>query len=254
VTMSRSSKSSKLRELDLERDLDELATKRRYVRTLFDTVETSYDRFTRLFSFGMDGRWKQRLVRLVGESGPPVGRVLDLATGTGDIAKAVSERWPETTVVGLDLSLAMLRRTTFGRPRDKSLRSAGDMMALPHPSGGFSVVTAGYGFRNSPDCSKSLTEVHRVLPVGGRLASLDFYLPENPAWRVLFVEYLRITGRVAGRLAHGVPEAYGYIAASLERWMTASEFSRLLAEFGFEVEIERRMLLGGIAIHVARKR
>ena len=76
-----------MRELDLERDLDELATKRRYVRTLFDTVETSYDRFTRLFSFGMDGRWKQRLVRLVGESGPPVGRVLDLATGTGDIAK-----------------------------------------------------------------------------------------------------------------------------------------------------------------------
>ncbi len=252
--MSRSPTSSRLRHLDHEHDLDQPSTKRRYVRTLFDTVETSYDRFTRLFSFGMDRSWKRQLVRLAGTPEPLGGRVLDLATGTGDIAAALLEHWPETSVVGLDLSPAMLRRSRAAGSMVRLSQTVGDMNALPYPSGVFTAVTAGYGFRNAPDPLVAVSEVHRVLAPGGRVVTLDFYLPENRIWRTTFVGYLHGAGRLAGRLAHGVPEAYGYIAKSLQRWMSAADFSQLLNESGFDVQVERHVLFGGIAIHLAVKR
>ncbi len=241
-----------LNELDVARELARPETKRRFVRSLFDTIEGSYDCFTRWFSLGMDAKWKRRLVRLVSERTPPGGRMLDLATGTGDIAAAICSRRPETTVVAIDLSIPMLRRGLRGS-QGRYLASVADMAVLPHPSRFFASVTAGYAFRNAPQHSVALAEAFRVLEPGGWLATLDFYLPESTVWRRLFVGYLRGGGRLIGRMVHGAPESYGYISSSLQRWMTAAEFSEALRGTGFEIAVEHRMLRGGIAIHVARR-
>jgi len=239
-----------LRNLDLERDLGAPETKRRYVRTLFDTIESSYDTFTRRFSFGMDARWKRVLVdHVLGTLGPE-SLVLDIATGTGDLAVAVRARHPTGTVMGADLSLGMLQRARVHPIANTQC----DMLHLPYPASTFDCVMAGYGFRNAPDTRRALEESLRVLKPGGYLGILDFYLPPRRAWRALFLWYLGVAGRIAGRLAHGTPEAYGYIAPSLRRWMTAEEFNRALLEAGFEVERARQMLQGGIAIHLARRR
>lgn len=243
--------SPQLRELNVNLELATADRKRRFVQILFDTIESSYDQFTRLFSFGMDGRWKGRMIRLIDQRVRSGGCVLDLATGTGDVAAAMQARGGRC-VYGIDLSLAMLRRGAR-RSRDRCCNAVGDMMALPYPSGSFAGVTAGYAFRNAPDHRAALAEAFRVLESGGWLATLDFYLPESPIWRRMFVGYLRSTGRIVGRAIHGAPEAYGYIASSLQRWISAPEFSETLSASGFEVVVEHPMLHGGIALHVGRR-
>lgn len=244
------SRNPDLRDLNLEHDLAAPETKRRYVRTLFDTIESSYDTFTHRFSFGMDARWKRVLVDHVLGALPPESLALDIATGTGDLAGAVRARHPTGTVMGADLSLGMLQRARAHPIANTQC----DMLHLPYPTATFDCVMAGYGFRNAPDTRRALEESHRVLKPGGYLGTLDFYLPPRKAWRAVFLWYLGVAGRIAGRLAHGTPEAYGYIAASLRRWMTAEEFNRALLGVGFEVERVHQRLQGGIAVHLARRR
>lgn len=275
-----------LRDLDPESYLGDPRRKQTYVTTLFDTIAPGYDRFTRLFSLGMDGAWKQRLAGWVGEVVGPGDLVLDLACGTGDLARAVGRaidagRLREGgvamadrqsgNILALDPSAEMIRRgrsrvATPGRPAagvDPPRRSSAspsirflraDMMALPVADGVAAAVTVGYGFRNVPDARLALREVARVLKPGGWLADLDFFLPEDARWRRLYLWYLRRAGRAVGRWWHDEPEAYGYIARSLERWTTPGGFRTLLSESGFEPTQVRRHLGGGICLHLARRR
>jgi len=247
----------RLGELDPESHLRDPGRKQRYVNTLFDTVAPSYDRFTRWFSFGMDRRWKGRLARWAAE-GLEVGDVVvDLACGTGDLKRAVerSSGWA-VEVVGLDPSPEMLRfarmwtgaaNRSTAQPPNCLIRA--DMLAIPLRSGSAAVVTVGYGFRNVPDLARALREAHRVLRPGGRLLSLDFFVPEGVRWRRLFLWYLRQAGRLVGRWWHGEPEAYGYIARSLDGWLTPTQFADALAHAGFAVRRVDRRLGGGVCLH-----
>lgn len=211
----------------------------RDVRRLFDRIEPSYDRFTRWFSFGMDARWKQA-VRRFARAEP--GRHLDLACGTGDLL--------DRDAVGVDFSAVMLRGARRRAPTARVV--AGDMLHLPFRAHSADVVTAAYAFRNVADADQALREVARVLRPGGLLVTLDFYRPRARAWRALFEGYLRVAGRAAGWLAHRDPATYGYIAESLEDWMTATQFVDRLDAAGFVTVGMRRYLRGGITLHAAR--
>jgi demethylmenaquinone methyltransferase/2-methoxy-6-polyprenyl-1,4-benzoquinol methylase len=278
-----------LRDLDLESHLRDPAKKQRYVTTLFDTIAPTYDRFTRWFSFGMDAGWKRELARWAVEVMPAGGILLDLACGSGDVGRAV-ERYggkggrdgrdgqdgqdgrggPSIRVIGIDPSAEMLRlalRRQGGRaagrqeaasthyrhtalPPYRLLRA--DMMAIPLPDVSVDVVTVAYGFRNTPDSRGALVEAARVLRPGGWLFSLDFYRPKRRPWGALYLGYLRVAGAAYGWLWHREPDAYGYIAKSLEGWMTAPDFERALEAVGFRVARAGRKLGGGICLHGAR--
>jgi demethylmenaquinone methyltransferase/2-methoxy-6-polyprenyl-1,4-benzoquinol methylase len=252
--------------------------RRAYVNAVFATIAPSYDRFTRWFSFGMDARWKRHLVGWLLEVLRPGDVVLDLACGTGDIGRAVERLsgWPvvdsngtsrPALVVGLDPSAAMLRlassrrraRRGAARPLNRSTAQPlirllrADMTALPVRTGSVAVVTVGYGFRNVADARLALAEVARVLKPRGWLFDLDFFRPVSPSWRSLYLWYLRQAGRLFGRLWHGEPEAYGYIARSLQAWLTPTGFEALLREEGFEVVKVAQKLGGGICLHGARR-
>jgi demethylmenaquinone methyltransferase/2-methoxy-6-polyprenyl-1,4-benzoquinol methylase len=222
--------------------------KQRYVTALFDTVASSYDRFTKVFSFGMDQRWKRTLVGLVRQRVVPDALVLDLATGTGDLARLVCEAMPRARVVGLDASRGMLRAWRGG----PASRGAGDMMALPVADGAADAVVAAYAFRNLPDCRRALADVRRVLRRGGLLVTLDFYRPDNAVWRAAFVSYLRGAGGLMGWWWHRAPEAYSYLGPSVAGWVTASEFADGMRAAGLGVEAVLPRLGGGIALHAAR--
>jgi demethylmenaquinone methyltransferase/2-methoxy-6-polyprenyl-1,4-benzoquinol methylase len=127
------------------------------------------------------------------------------------------------------------------------------MMQLPVAAGAADVVTAAYGFRNVSDAAAAAAEVHRVLRPGGLLVTLDFYRPTLPVWRELFVGYLGLAGALVGWAWHRVPATYGYIAPSLDGWISARQFTALLAALGFEVESVSTYLGGGVAVHAARK-
>jgi demethylmenaquinone methyltransferase/2-methoxy-6-polyprenyl-1,4-benzoquinol methylase len=179
-------------------------------------------------------------------------RVLDLATGTGDIAFLAATQ--ASAVVGLDitarmLELARVKRAGSGGPRFVR----GDMVALPFGAASFDVVTTGYGIRNVPELVPALDEIARVLRPGGRFLSLDFDRPENRVMRTVYFGYLTLVGSILGVLLHGDPDTYRYIPQSLRTYPGSREVGQMLKGRGFG-EVEIRPVLGGLlAIHLAKK-
>ncbi len=248
-----------LGDLDPGLHLGDPARKQRYVTTVFDTIAPRYDRFTRWFSFGMDRGWKRQLAGWAAVALADDGVLLDLACGTGDLARAVhggdGPAGGGRTWLGLDPSREMLRIAAVRRSAHPAFHLIrGDMMAIPLPARSVDVVTVGYGFRNTPEVRGALGEVARVLRPGGWLFDLDFFKPTPRAWRRLYLWYLRRAGRLVGQWWHGEPEAYGYIARSIERWLTPGEFRAALVSAGFAVERCAEKLGGGICLHGARRR
>lgn len=210
------------------------------MKAMFHRVAPRYDFITRAFSYGMDLGWKKEAVKLAGL--PQGARVLDLACGTGDFSRLAA---PAISVAA-DLTERMLREAGA---QGVERRVCADAMRLPFCDGSFDAVFAGYGVRNFPDLEQSLREIRRVLRPGGRLATLDFFLPENAVWRRLFVGYLYAQGAFWGLLLHGRPRVYTYIPDSLRSFVSAGEFVKALERNGFGRTKVRCYLLGGIAVH-----
>ncbi len=220
--------------------------KRRYVRRLFATIADRYDLITALLSYGLDRRWKRRLVTLAAVG--PDTRALDLATGTGDIAFALEAAGAR--VVGLDVTPRMIELARAKRPPGgRAAFVVGDMTALPFAAGSFDVVTTGYGLRNVPDLTAAIDEMRRVLKPGGTALSLDFDRPSNPLVRGVYLAYLTIVGGALGWLLHGDPDTYRYIPASIRTYPGASAVARLMESRGFSRAVHRPVLGGLMAIH-----
>jgi ubiquinone/menaquinone biosynthesis methyltransferase len=230
------------------------AAKGRYVRRLFSTIADRYDLITVLLSFGLDARWKRRVVRLA--AARPGQRALDLACGTGDIAFEIAASGAH--VVGLDithrmLQLAHLRAARFGGRAPHPAFLQADMVSLPFPAKAFEIVTTGYGLRNVPDLDAALGEIRRVLRPGGVFVSLDFNRPSNALVRRIYLTYLWLVGGALGWILHRDPDTYRYIPASIERYPGAPAVAGMMTRAGF-TSGEWLPVLGGLmAIHVARK-
>jgi demethylmenaquinone methyltransferase/2-methoxy-6-polyprenyl-1,4-benzoquinol methylase len=233
---------------------DAIATpdgKRRYVRRLFATIADRYDLITVLLSYGQDRRWKKRLVSLAAPHGT---RAVDLATGTGDIAFALTAAGAD--VVGVDVTIRMIQLANVKKGDGRLAPSfmVGDMTALPFQPSSFDLATAGYGLRNVPDLRAAIDEIHRVLKPGGAALSLDFNRPSNAFIRAVYLAYLNVTGAVLGWILHRDPDTYRYIPASIRNYPGAAGVARMFESQGFE-HVEYKRVLGGLmAIHIARKR
>ena len=225
---------------------------------MFDIIAPRYDDFTRLFSFGMDAGWKRAALDAVGDVAGSQPWMLDLACGTGDLAFALAARHPRATVTALDASPRMI--AAAGRRRTREAAGArvhftlGDICALPCPDASVDVVTAGYALRNVPDWRVGVAEIARVLRPGGRLVTLDFYRPRLAAWRVPFLAYLSLAGNVVGWRWHGEGVVYGYIARSIEHFVSWQEFAAALERERLAVDRVQRRLFGGVAVHAATRR
>lgn len=245
-----------LPQLDLGEHLRDPGIKQRFVTTMFEVIAPRYDRFTRAFSFGMDRAWKRQLIGELARELEGNTTVLDLATGTGDLALGAARRLPHVRVLGVDISRRMVaaaERRRRERAEDRTRFAVGHLPQLPLRDGAADAVTVGYGIRNTPDHVASLREIGRVLRPGGLLLVLDFYRPRNRLWRRLYLTYLAIAGRVYGWVWHRQPVAYGYIAPSIAHYVSWQDLSAALEQRGFVVERVHRKLLGGIALHVARR-
>ena len=253
----------RMSDLDLNEFLADPSRKQEFVTPMFDTIAPKYDRFTRLFSFGMDSRWKRLAIDTAVYEARRTGVVkhaLDLASGTGDLAVGIARSLPDVRVTAIDASPSMIREFSQRLSGDNADVSpqitarVGDMTRLELVDRSVELITAGYGVRNVPDFRRAIAEMARVARPGATLVTLDFYRPQHALWRKLLLTYLSVAGNAVGWLWYRDPVIYGYIAKSIEHFVSWQQFSVLLESEGFAVETVRRFLGGGIAIHVAHRR
>ncbi len=234
-----------------EVNLDESTEKRAYNQSLFDVVAPAYGRVTGVLSFGQDKGWKHRLMGMLPElAGEPV--CVDVACGPGNLITLLQERFPQARIVGIDLNREMLAR---GREAagERTLMVRGDMQRLPLPDGIADIITGGYALRNAPDLDRTLRELSRVLRPGGRAAFLDFSRPPT-RWRSSVEHWLlRTWGGIWGRIFHGNPEVYGYIAESLAHFPDWKELTERMGAAGLETVETKRYFGGIIELRLARR-
>jgi demethylmenaquinone methyltransferase/2-methoxy-6-polyprenyl-1,4-benzoquinol methylase len=231
------------------------AHKQRYVRRLFATIADRYDLITVLLSFGLDRRWKSRLIDEANLQSDE--RVLDLACGTGDIAFGAAARG--AGVVGLDVTPRMIELAIAKSRRERSSQRrfpsflVGDMTALPLADRSADVVTTGYGLRNVPVLDEALDEIARVLTPAGRLLSLDFNRPASAVIRTVYLAYLTAVGSLLGWVLHRDPDTYRYIPESVRRYPGAEGLAQRLRARGF-TDVRIVPLLGGLmTLHIASR-
>ncbi|HWB82888.1 MAG TPA: ubiquinone/menaquinone biosynthesis methyltransferase [Bryobacteraceae bacterium] len=215
---------------------------------MFHTVAPRYDFVTRVFSYGMDRRWKQAGVEKAPLPERP--RVLDLASGTGDFSFLVRSRYPRSQTIAVDLTERML---SLARERGISHAVCADAGKLPFPDNFFDGVFIGYGLRNFPNLATAIGEIERVTRTGGWLVSLDFFLPANALLRRIYLGYLYAQGAFWGLLLHGRPRVYMYIPDSLRSFVSIDGLSTLLRRTGYRQVNARSFILGGIGLHWAAK-
>ena len=215
---------------DALRDPD---TKREINRDLFDRIARRYDLITRILSLGRDSSWKRSLVAQLPEEAPEV--CLDLATGSGDIAALLAERYQSATIRALDLSSEMISVAQRRLPSERYEFTCGDIDRLPYPDESADLVTGGYALRNVPDLGKALAQIHRVLKPGGSAFFLDFVQPPRGVKRVVQHMLLNIWGSLVGLLIHCRPSTYRYIPQSLKNYPSRRELQDLFEKAGFEI-------------------
>ena len=219
-----------------------------FVRRAFSAIADRYVLTNHVLSLGIDVLWRRRVATLVAEGG--ARRILDIATGSGDLAATVGKRIEGAEVIGADFCAPMLRHA-----QRRGLRSlaVADGMQLPFADEAFEAVTVGYGLRNMASWDAAMTEFLRVLVPGGRLVILDFSLPTSAILRGPYRFYLhRVLPRIGGWLA-GDRSAYEYLGASIERFPSGDEMCRRLRDNGY-VDARAEALCGGISsIYVATR-
>lgn len=214
---------------------------------MFGRIARRYDLANHLLSGGADYLWRRRAVKVVGEWRPR--RVLDLATGSGDLALALQRRLPEAAIIAADFSPEMLDVA-----RRKGVRQTvlADALRLPFPDESFDCVTIAFGLRNMADWSLALREMSRVLHPGGHLLVLDFSLPAGPI-RPAYRFYLHRCLPILAALVTAQKAAYEYLGGSIEKFPSGDEMVRLIEQNGFAMA-STHPLTGGIAtIYTAGK-
>ena len=227
-------------------------SKEKSVREMFAAIAHSYDSMNRFLSWGRDTHWRREAVRL---AEPGKDRVLDVATGTGDIALELVGY--ADLVVGVDSCPEMLNVGLLKASRRKLGRRiefiAGDALALPFVDNSFDCALNGFALRNVSDLSLFFSELRRVIKPGGRVVCLEFTKPSPGVFGALYRFYLFGIIPVLGRWVSGNTKAYEYLPASISCFMNEADLQKLMEDAGFRNVSYKSLNLGTVAIHVGIK-
>jgi demethylmenaquinone methyltransferase / 2-methoxy-6-polyprenyl-1,4-benzoquinol methylase len=225
-----------------------LSEKGERIRAMFGSIAPRYDLLNRLLSLGIDRRWRRFAVGKIGLSGS--GRVLDVATGTGDVALEIAAQTPASvSIVGVDFCKEMV---DLGRVKVDSSRHAGRITLqvapceeIPYEDKSFDAATISFGIRNVVDRFKGLSEMRRVLKDGGRIVILEFSTPTSPVFRSLYHFYfLNMLPKIGGLFSRF--SAYQYLPDSVLEFPSRESFKSMMTEVGFK-DVKHFDLTFGIA-------
>ena len=221
------------------------------VRAMFTRIARRYDLMNSLMTAGFHHVWRRRVAATA--AGAPAGPMLDLATGTADLAIAVRARTPGRFVAGADFSEGMLQ---VGQAKLRQRRVArvqlvaADALTLPFRDGAFACVMSAFLLRNLEDLERGLAEMRRVTVRGGRVVTLDIVRPAQPLWGAAFGAYFSRVVPAIGAFVAGDRQAYTYLPQSVDRFVTPDELALLMEDVGLRDVSYRRLGLGTIALHV----
>ena len=223
---------------------------------MFDAIAPRYDLLNHVLSAGMDRRWRNRAIEALAL--PPGTRVLDLCTGTADLAIAATRLVAPVSVVGVDFSSEMLR---LGRAKVRELHLErairlvrADATRIPLADASCDAATIGFGIRNVAEPERALAELSRVLRPGGRLAILEFGQPRIPGIRTMYTWYFRYLLPLVGRTVSRHRSAYSYLPASVGAFPSPDEFLQLVAASGFSQVRAVPLTFGIVYLYVAERR
>jgi demethylmenaquinone methyltransferase/2-methoxy-6-polyprenyl-1,4-benzoquinol methylase len=229
--------------------------KKHQVAEMFNSIACRYDFLNRFLSAGIDVRWRKKAIAELKELNPQI--ILDIATGTADVAiMAYNILYPKK-ITGIDISEGMLEE---GRKKIAKLQlqnvielQYGDSETINYPANSFDAVTVAFGVRNFQNLEKGLQEMLRVLKPGGKLIVLEFSKPRQKAFKFFYNFYMKVVAPKAGSVFANNKDAYQYLNNSVQAFPEREQFTGLMQKTGFKKIYFKTLSLGICCIHCASK-
>lgn len=225
------------------------------IATMFDRISSKYDALNHLLSLNIDKVWRRKAAKEVAKHQPAT--ILDLATGTADLAIALAKRNPQAHIVGMDISEKMLeigKKKVAKQKMDPQIElRVGDAASLPFVDNTFDTVTVAFGVRNFEDLDKGLSEIHRVLKPNGQAVILEFSMPERFPVKQLYRFYFKHLLPYIGGIVSKDKSAYSYLPASVERFPKSLVFVEMLAQKGLSNGQAKPLTFGIATLYTATK-
>ena len=240
---------------DIIKPYDAEGEKKAQVTSMFDRIAPYYDFLNRLLTLRIDVLWRKKAIAMV--SSPDVKDVLDVATGTGDLAIAVAKALPQSKVIGMDIAVKMLaigdQKLEKLALTDRVTLEAGDSEAMRYEEGRFDLAMSSFGVRNFGNLKKGLSEMHRVLRPGGKIMVLEFSRPRVFPIKNMFNIYFKYVLPVIGKLTSKDPRAYKYLYESVQQFPDFENFTKILEEVGFKHSSYKPLTFGICTVYLATK-
>ena len=225
---------------DLNKDPDEVAS-------MFDGVAKRYDFLNDLLSLGRTKAWRKVVTSIIDPV--PGMKILDIAAGTGSSSRPLADRGAQ--VICLDFSEGML---AAGRKRNPDLTVVqGDALKLPFPDENFDVTTISFGLRNTHDAGAALAEAHRVTKTGGKIVIAEFSHPTNAVLRTIYMRYLMRALPIIAKKVASNPEAYIYLAESIQAWPNQKRLASIMEQSGWKTIAWQDLTFGIVAVHIGHR-
>ena len=222
-----------------------------YVQDMFARIAGRYDTMNRLMTFGQDLRWRRYVIKMANL--PIGGRLLDIATGTGDIAEEGLNQVPGLRSVGGDFTIEMMQFDRLRPGRERIRWAVADTLALPFPDDTFDAVTSGFLMRNVIDVPRAFREQLRVTKPGGRVVVLESSPPKDNILKPFILIHLNLIIPTLGQFVAGQADAYRYLPDSTQGFQGPEQLAEAMRDAGFVNVSYRLFMFGTIGVHVGTK-